>query len=405
MEINRAYRWLPVSPAEINYPTRRSIRLAREVESNSVEPGIVSSSAPAPVDPVPAAPVATVRPPFPTRRATREAMAATADMAAHEAHGDGQVVEVVIEQQPVHAGTIDASIETDGEGFAAVPVGSRLDWLAPAQAETKDEPDVAAAARPPVPAWLSSVRATVAGVDLRSPDARRRLPQIGVVVVMAAATMGNAYAGHFTPAASSIGGPSAEFARAQVAILPGSDGGTAVTSDLDNSGDLVAGEDGVLRVRAAEDASRGGARDPLPGCDGVPPEVLTTNGNVAEEYLCVLPNSSHMLRADAAEAFALMDEAYVANFGTAMCVTSGYRSYAQQAALRRQKPGLAAPAGSSEHGNGLAVDLCGGVQDEGAGYWWLRENGPAFGFDNPPWARRGGSKYEPWHWEYVAGQW
>ena len=25
---------------------------------------------------------------------------------------------------------------------------------------------------------------------------------------------------------------------------------------------------------------------------------------------------------------------------------------------------------------------------------------PAYGWDNPEWARAGGSKNEPWHWEY-----
>ena len=36
---------------------------------------------------------------------------------------------------------------------------------------------------------------------------------------------------------------------------------------------------------------------------------------------------------------------------------------------------------------------------------WLKENAPDFGWDNPDWARSGGSgPYEPWHWEYVAGQ-
>jgi D-alanyl-D-alanine carboxypeptidase len=38
-------------------------------------------------------------------------------------------------------------------------------------------------------------------------------------------------------------------------------------------------------------------------------------------------------------------------------------------------------------------------------YAWLLENAPAFGWDNPAWARKGGSgPYEPWHFEYVARQ-
>ena len=68
--------------------------------------------------------------------------------------------------------------------------------------------------------------------------------------------------------------------------------------------------------------------------------------------------------------------------------------------------GLAATPGTSEHRWGLAVDLCDGVQKgSGSRFQWLRDNAPAYGWDNPDWARNGGSgPYEPWHWEYVAGE-
>jgi LAS superfamily LD-carboxypeptidase LdcB len=87
-------------------------------------------------------------------------------------------------------------------------------------------------------------------------------------------------------------------------------------------------------------------------------------------------------------------------------MTDGYRSYAAQVSVRNRKPGLAAKPGTSEHGFGLAVDMCGGVESQGEGYWWLRENAAAFGFENPRWAQAGGGgPFEPWHWEYVAGHW
>jgi D-alanyl-D-alanine carboxypeptidase len=131
-----------------------------------------------------------------------------------------------------------------------------------------------------------------------------------------------------------------------------------------------------------------------------------SNGQIDEQYLCTLWDGKTEIRADAAVSLALLNERYRAQFGTDICMTDGYRSYGAQAALRARKPGLAARAGTSEHGFGLAVDMCGGVETAGAAYWWLMENADEFGFENPAWAQRGGSgPYEPWHWEYVAGQW
>ena len=80
---------------------------------------------------------------------------------------------------------------------------------------------------------------------------------------------------------------------------------------------------------------------------------------------------------------ALLNEQYRARFGQDICLTDGYRSYAAQVSVRNRKPGLAARPGTSEHGFGLAVDLCGGVESQGEGYWWLRENAGAFGYENP----------------------
>ncbi len=93
-------------------------------------------------------------------------------------------------------------------------------------------------------------------------------------------------------------------------------------------------------------------------------------------------------------------------FGRDLCITDGYRSYSEQVSVRWRKPGLAARPGTSQHGWGLAVDLCKGEASARAKeHTWLKENAPDFGWDNPDWARSGGSgPYEPWHWEYVAGQ-
>jgi LAS superfamily LD-carboxypeptidase LdcB len=85
--------------------------------------------------------------------------------------------------------------------------------------------------------------------------------------------------------------------------------------------------------------------------------------------LCLIGIGAHVLRCDAAAAFGAL--------------------------------ALAAVPGTSNHGWGLALDLCGGAQSFGsAQYAWLAAIAPAFGWVNPPWARPGAGREEPWHWEY-----
>ncbi|MGH3321817.1 MAG: D-alanyl-D-alanine carboxypeptidase family protein [Streptosporangiaceae bacterium] len=125
------------------------------------------------------------------------------------------------------------------------------------------------------------------------------------------------------------------------------------------------------------------------------------NGQIPESALCSLPEAGHMLRADAAAAFIRMNAAYAAHFGSSICVTDSYRSLAVQRALYVEKPTLAAYPGTSNHGWGLAVDLCGGVQyASSAQHAWMEANAPRFGWYHPAWAEIDGSKPEPWHWEY-----
>ncbi|WP_205711075.1 M15 family metallopeptidase [Isoptericola sp. BMS4] len=165
---------------------------------------------------------------------------------------------------------------------------------------------------------------------------------------------------------------------------------------------LVVPRDVTMSGGDATTAQIAAAPEPpvLPGCDG---EASGTgsNGYVPDSELCDLWDGYPAIRADAAVALARLNEAYRATFGESMCLTDGYRSYAQQLAVRAEKGTLAAPPGTSNHGWGLAVDIC---ADSYAGdRWdWLAANAPAYGWDNPDWARPGGSKYEPWHWEYTA---
>lgn len=149
-------------------------------------------------------------------------------------------------------------------------------------------------------------------------------------------------------------------------------------------------------------ASRSQERSVLPGCTGVVHDSGAPNGQLPARDLCTLWETRHRLRADAAVALAKLNVAYQQRFGESLCLTDSYRSLASQQRLRAIKPGLAAVPGTSEHGWGLAVDLCDGVETgRGTRFQWLKATAPKYGWENPDWARSGGSgPYEPWHWEY-----
>lgn len=139
----------------------------------------------------------------------------------------------------------------------------------------------------------------------------------------------------------------------------------------------------------------------LPGCDSSGPQPVGPNGRLPASALCTVKNIP--LRADAAEALTRMNEAYAAEFGEDMCLGNGYRDYDQQASMHRDRPHLVAPPGQSNHGLGLAVDFCGNNQTRGMPeYTWMLENAETYGWILPPWAQPGGSRPEPWHWEYVG---
>lgn len=167
---------------------------------------------------------------------------------------------------------------------------------------------------------------------------------------------------------------------------------------------LSAAELGAIRDQAAQ-ASRNQERAVLPGCDGKSVDLDAANGRIDRDDLCVLW-SGESLRADAAIAIARLNVEFSSQFGRDLCITDGYRSYSEQVSVRSRKPRLAARPGTSQHGWALALDLCNGeASARTTEYQWMRENAPDFGWDNPEWARSGGSgPFEPWHWEYVAGQ-
>ena len=109
------------------------------------------------------------------------------------------------------------------------------------------------------------------------------------------------------------------------------------------------------------------------------------------------------LRPGAAASFNAMSKAYERDTGSAICVTDSYRSLPEQVSVKAVKGKWAATPGTSEHGLGLALDLCGGIQSFGGpAHLWMRQNAPLYGWFHPSWAQAGGSLPEPWHWEYAG---
>jgi LAS superfamily LD-carboxypeptidase LdcB len=119
--------------------------------------------------------------------------------------------------------------------------------------------------------------------------------------------------------------------------------------------------------------------------------------------MCPLGVGGHQLRCDAAAAYRAMSAAFAATFGSPICITDSYRTYASQVRLYGEKPTLAAVPGTSNHGWGLAVDLCAGIDHYGtAQYGWMKANAGRYGYLHPDWAEPGHGREEPWHWEYAG---
>ena len=152
--------------------------------------------------------------------------------------------------------------------------------------------------------------------------------------------------------------------------------------------------------RLLQIASRAAEREGLAGCDPTA-RPTGTNGNLTQDGLCTIPwDTRFKIRADAANSLAVMNDAYRTRFNRDLCLESGYRSYADQQRLKRTRGRMAAPPGKSNHGWGLAVDFCRSTVS-GESQQWLIDNGVAFGWVNPNWAKRGGTgPFEPWHWEF-----
>ncbi|MFC8796136.1 M15 family metallopeptidase [Promicromonospora sp. NPDC057138] len=132
-----------------------------------------------------------------------------------------------------------------------------------------------------------------------------------------------------------------------------------------------------------------------------------SNGRLAIDSLCKVgvgpEGQDQYLRCDAAEAWKKVGEQFQAKFGKPLRVEYGYRPYDWQLqALDEFGGGQVAAPGTSNHGWALAVDV---PVDDGfrfgqPEYEWLAANGPKAGWHHPDWARAGGGREEPWHFEY-----
>ena len=128
-----------------------------------------------------------------------------------------------------------------------------------------------------------------------------------------------------------------------------------------------------------------------------------SNGEIPDSELQALSFSpGNKMHKKAATAMEEMNKAYKADNGSDLTINEAYRDCATQIRYRKELGEKAAPAPPciSNHGWGLAADINVGGFDSPA-YKWLEANAHKYGYVNPPWAKPGGSKTEPWHWEYA----
>ena len=170
------------------------------------------------------------------------------------------------------------------------------------------------------------------------------------------------------------------------------------TADLNDLRSVRALGDRREAARAAIEAAAWDARAAV--ADG-------SNGRLDLETLCKVgvgpEGQDQYLRCDAAEAWKEVGAEFEAEFGKPLRVEYGYRPYDWQLqALDEFGSGQVAAPGTSNHGWALAIDV---PTDDGfrfgqPEYAWLAAHGPEFGWHHPAWARAGGGREEPWHFEY-----
>jgi hypothetical protein len=187
---------------------------------------------------------------------------------------------------------------------------------------------------------------------------------------------------------------------AALAVLQDAAAGTA-TSDSARAANLAAAK---AQADAAAAAAAAGGYGAVGDCATGISLSGFANGLIPRSALCPLASApNHVLRSDAANAFAALNTAYAEAFGSNISITDSYRTLAEQIDVKQRKPGLAAKPGTSRHGLGIAVDLGAGIQNAtSAQHQWMDRNAALYGWINPAWAQNRGGQFEPWHWEYTG---
>lgn len=130
------------------------------------------------------------------------------------------------------------------------------------------------------------------------------------------------------------------------------------------------------------------------------------NGKIPLDAMCKLSFYNTYLECTAAQALESLNTDYQAEFGTSIGPVGGYRSYEAQVAAHASNPSMTAEPGTSNHGWALAVDLqygLGKISTFGTpAHNWMVKHAADYGWAHPEWARKGGGREEPWHWEYIA---
>lgn len=153
---------------------------------------------------------------------------------------------------------------------------------------------------------------------------------------------------------------------------------------------------------------------------------ITATAN--DEFYITAPKKNSFMITEAADAYLAMIKEFISwmkqngfkpdSKGKYIQVSSLYRDFATQAGIAADSK-IAAKAGTSYHGWGLAVDMfwvnkngkymefngSGSIPSDfnyktNPGLQWLYENSARFGFISPSWARDSSSYDEAWHWEY-----
>lgn len=145
---------------------------------------------------------------------------------------------------------------------------------------------------------------------------------------------------------------------------------------------------------------------------GIYPDLQA--GTLSNDLLCV-PRPSQpsfkLLKGPACASFLALDAAYQQAFGKPMPAGQGYRTAEEQI---RCGGTITNPGGNNpncarynpkndppEHLWGTAIDFSGPLSSFGTKeHDWLVANGPSFGWFLPTWAQKGGSRPEPWHFQY-----